>query len=382
MLLRSATAQARPPCASSVPDFTCALYLGMRHASVELRPWAQLTTGTPAAVRRVPGAAAIARDLAALQGCDAATLVPSTLHGAWDLGGLLDRRRDTLHVDGETYPILRVAALRARTRGVTVRPVAHHDAAALERSVGSDARRPVMLVDGLCPACGGPAPLGAYLEAVRRRGGLLVIDDTQAAGILGGPGGAVPEWGRHGGGSLRHHGLERAPDVLLLTSFAKGLGAPVAAIGGSAKMVDRYEACADTPVHSSPVSVAAVHALQHALAVNRSRGERLRHRVAVAVTRFRRGLREIGIDVEGAIFPVQALPSLTRPAALDLHRHLLAAGIRAVPQSRAGGAEGRSVFVLTARSQEADIDAALAAISSAPQLASLRRARGGPRAVA
>jgi 8-amino-7-oxononanoate synthase len=365
-----------------VPDFTSALYLGLWHASGELRPWAQLTTGTPAAVRRVPGAAVIARDLAALQGCDAATLVPSTLHGAWDLGGLLDRRRETLHVDSKVYPTLRVAALRARSRGVTVRDLAHHDAVALERSLRGDARRPVVLVDGLCPACGGPAPLGAYLAAVRRRLGLLVVDDTQAVGILGGPGGAVPEWGCGGGGSLRHHGLERAPDVLLLTSFAKALGSPVAAIGGSTATIDRYAAGADTRVHSSPVSVAAVRALEHALAVNRQDGERLRQRAARAVQRFRRGLRKLGIDADGAMFPVQALPPLARPAAVALHRHLLDGGIRAIPQSWAGGAGGRSVFVLTARSCDADVDAALAAIAAAPQLASLRGERARPRVVA
>jgi 8-amino-7-oxononanoate synthase len=265
---------------------------------------------------------------------------------------------------------------------VTVRDVAHHDPAALERSLRGDPRRPVVLVDGLCPACGGPAPLGAYLAAVRRHRGLLVVDDTQAAGILGGPGGAVPAWGRGGGGSLPHHGLERAADVLLVTSFAKALGAPVAAIGGSRTMIDRYEACADTRVHCSPVSVAAVRTLAHALAVNASRGERLRQRAARAVERFRRGLRDLGLDADGGTFPVQALAPLPRPEAAGLDRHLLDAGIRAVPQSWAGGAEGRSVFVLTARTGDADIDAALAGISSAPQLALLRLRSARSRAVA
>jgi 8-amino-7-oxononanoate synthase len=365
-----------------VPDFTSALYLGLRHASGELRPWAQLTTGTPAAVRPVPGAAILARRLAALQGCHAATLVPSTLHGTWDLGGQFDGRRETLHVDAEVYPILRVAVLRARSGGVTVREVAHHDTTALEHSLSADARRPVVLVDGLCPACGGPAPLGAYLAAVRRRGGLLVVDDTQAVGILGHPDGAVPPWGRGGGGSLPYHGLERAPDVLLVTSFAKALGAPVAAISGSATMIDRYEACADTRVHCSPVSVGAVHALEHALAVNRSHGERLRHRAARAVRRFRRGLGELGIEAAGGTLPVQALRPLPRPAAAGLHRHLLDAGVRAVPQAWAGGAEGRSVFILTARSRDGDIDTALQAIADAPQLVSLRRGPTRARAVA
>ena len=78
----------------------------------------------------------------------------------------------------------------------------------------------------------------------------------------------------------------------------------------------------------------------------------------------------------------EALPSLPRPAAMALHRDLLGAGIRAVPQSLAGGTEGRSVFVLTAHSRDADIDAALAAIGDAPQLALLRCTPARPRAFA
>ena len=209
---RAAWSRARLPRAGSVPDFTSALYLGLRHASGELRPWAQLTTGAPAAVRPVPGAAAVARELCALQGCAEAEL--RAVDAARRLGPRRHDRSAAARRSTSTpsvYPILRVAALRARTRGVTVRDVAHHDPAALERSMRGDGRRPVVLVDGISPAAGGPAPLRAYLEAARRGGGLLVVDDTQAVGILGEPGGAVPAWGRGGGGSLPHHGLRRAP---------------------------------------------------------------------------------------------------------------------------------------------------------------------------
>jgi 8-amino-7-oxononanoate synthase len=358
-----------------VPDFSCALYLGLRHSSGELRPWSQLTTGTPAVVRRVPGAAIVARRLAALQGCQATTLLPSTLHGAWDLAGLLDAARDTLLMDAEVYPVLGAAAVRARAHGVRVARFAHHDPVALERRIREDPRRPVVLVDGLCPACGGPAPLPAYLVAVRRRGGLLVIDDTQAVGILGAPGGAVAQWGRGGGGSLRHHGLERAPGLLVLASLAKAFGAPLAAMSGSARLVDRYLEHADTRVHCSPVSVADLRALERALAVNRADGERLRVRAARAIRRLRRGLRELGIDAEGGLCPVQALPPLPPATAAKLHRHLLEANVRSVSQSWAGGAQAREVFVLTARSSDADVDAALDAIAGAPGLALLSRAR-------
>ena len=42
-----------------------------------------------------------------------------------------------------------------------------------------------MVADGFCPGCGQPAPLTDYLQLIQQRGGLLVLDDTQALGILG-----------------------------------------------------------------------------------------------------------------------------------------------------------------------------------------------------
>ena len=346
----------------------------MHHASSRLRPWAQLTTGRPAALRSPPGAAAVAGAVAELQRCDAVTLVPSTLHGAWDLGGMFDARHETLHVDAEVYPVLRIAEMRARSHGVAVRNITHHDPTALKRSIGGDTRRPVVLVDGLCSGCGAPAPLGPYLAAVRPRGGLIVVDDTQAVGILGVPGGGVSAWGRGGGGSLRHHGLELAPDVLLLTSMAKALGAPLAAIGGSRALVERYERDAFTRVHCSPPSVAAIRALEHALSVNDHSGERRRRHVATAVRRLRSGLRRLGVAVDGGPFPVQSLTPLPRTAAVLLHRGLLDAGICSVPQLCARGRAGRVVFLLTAASSDIDVDMALHAIAQSPQLPSLRRA--------
>jgi 8-amino-7-oxononanoate synthase len=61
-------------------DFTSVLYLGIRHAHHTLRPWAQLTTGRPAALEPAPQAVAVAQDLARLLGCERAVLAPSTLH--------------------------------------------------------------------------------------------------------------------------------------------------------------------------------------------------------------------------------------------------------------------------------------------------------------
>ena len=57
------------------------------------------------------------------------------------------------------------------------------------------------------PCCGAPAPLTDYLKILRTWGGHLIIDDTQALGILGShPGPDVP-YGRGGGGSYNGKGF-------------------------------------------------------------------------------------------------------------------------------------------------------------------------------
>jgi 8-amino-7-oxononanoate synthase len=354
-----------------VTDFACALYLGLRHAMGVLRPWAQLTTGAPAALRPVPRATTVARRLAALQGCERATLVPSTLHGAWDLGGLLDPGRDAVLLDAEAYPVLRAAAERAVARGVPVTTVAHHDPGDVLRRM-PPGRRPVLLVDGLCPACGGPAPLAGLLRALRPHGGLIVVDDTQALGLLGTPGGHEPAYGRGGGGSLPFHRLTAAPDVVVLASAAKALGVPVAALSGPATVIAAWEARSATRVHSSPVSAADVAALEHALAVNAAHGEDLRARLATSVRRFRAGLRTCGMTADGGPYPVQGLPETRGAEAAAMHRRLRAHGIEAVAQALRGGRAGRVVFIITARHTPAELDAALRAIAraaSAPEVA-------------
>jgi 8-amino-7-oxononanoate synthase len=170
-----------------VPDFSSALYLGLRHASRSLRPWAQLTIGAPAALTAPPGARTVADALAALQGCERGTLVPSTLHLFWDLLGMLPSHGVKVHMDAGLYPIARWGIERAAARSVPVRSFPHHDAEALWRQLKRDAHRhvrPVVVTDGFCPDCGRVAAIAAYLESVRAFGGQLILDDTQALGVL------------------------------------------------------------------------------------------------------------------------------------------------------------------------------------------------------
>ena len=337
--------------------FASSLYLGFRHPYWAMEPWSQLTTGTPATLGLPGPAHVVAGGLADLVWCDRATLARSTVHAFIDLIPMLAGQGSAIFVDAGAYPIGQWGVERAVGRGVPARRFAHHDVAALrasmrDRSVAG--RRPLVLTDGVCPGCGDLAPLRSYLEAAQAAGGLLVVDDTQALGVLGRDPSAAAPYGRGGGGSLPFAGL-RSQHVVVVASLAKGLGAPIAVVAASRPLVRLFEDSSQTRAHCSPPSAADLHAAAAALRANRYRGDRLRRTLWLRVQRFRRLLAGTGLRTADSSFPVQAV-FLAGGEAARLHRHLLGHGIRTVLQARGCRSEAAVVFVITAAHTPSDID--------------------------
>lgn len=350
-----------------VLDFTSALYLGMRHPSASLRPWSDLTTGKPAALASPQDAAIVAREVAALQGYERAVLVPSTLHLFWDLFGILADHDVRIYMDAGIYAVGRWGIERAAARGAVVRRFPHHDADAAHAMIERDRQRgghPIIVSDGFCPTCARSAPIAQLLQCVEPHGGRLVLDDTQALGLLGEQPGPDAPYGRGGGGSQRWHGLD-SPQVIAGSSLAKGFGVPIAVLCASERVIRRFERYSETRVHSSPPSRAHVHAAARALAVNHVQGDRRRLYLSQLVARFGAGLRRIGLAVEGGLFPVQTLIPLDHVHAQTLHLRLLDLGIRTVVVRCCRGTGMRLTFLITALHRPADIDRAIEALARA-----------------
>lgn len=338
-------------------DFTSALYLGLYHPMQSLRPWKQFTTGAPAALKNPPVALKVAKQLATLQGFQRTTLGPSTFHLFWDLFGVLAKKHIDIYVDKGAYPISKWGMERAHASSVKVRTFRHHDADELINlinRINPRGKRPVIVTDGFCPLCGKPAPLTDYIAILKRFGGYLVIDDTQALGVLGQDHALYKPYGLGGGGSLRWHNIQD-PHLISISSLAKGFGVPLAVLSGSKEFVRSFKAESDTRVHSSPASIADIHAAEHALKINRIRGDALRKRLARNVARFRRHMHDAGIQCLGGFSPVQTMPIPAQTAQL-FYRLLQEQGVFTVLQQSCVNHKPCISFVITARHKMSGID--------------------------
>ena len=313
-------------------DFTSALYLGFRHNSQSLLPWDSLTTGAPAALQEPGMAHRIAQQLAWMMGLEDGLAFPSTLHLFRDLFDNLATQDSLFFFDDQAYPISAWGLEATSQNRANIFRFPHGNIRMLAHLMKTNLRagqRPVIVTDGWCPQCGGPLPLRAFQSLLLPAGGLLVLDDTQALGLLGkNPTRQMP-YGFGGGGILPWLDI-RQPGVVVGSSLAKGFGVPMAVLAGSHTLIRKIQHESRTRVHCSPPSKADFRATQHALASNARQGDKLRHRLYANVLLFKRALQEQGIATSGGFFPVQLLKDLDKEEAIYLVDSLAQSAIKSI----------------------------------------------------
>lgn len=314
-------------------DFTSALYLGPRRLPPP--PGLLLTTGRPVALEEGERSQWVGQEVARRQGLEAGSLAPSTLHLFWDVFRLVPATGVVLF-DQNLYPVGQWGGLRARQRGLPVVPFRADDLPGLARLLHTyqqQGRTPWLVTDGWHPGRG-PAPLAAYCELLAPHPkAVLLLDDSQAFGVLGQRPGPGQLLGRGGGGSLAWAGLPpgaQGPEILTITSLAKGLGVPVAVLAGRTRRLAQFRQCSETRVHTSPVSAWHAWAAAAALGHDARHGEAARRRLGQRIGQFRRALAQAGLRPRGGNFPVQKLVLARTTAALGLHQQLRQAGIAAL----------------------------------------------------
>jgi len=288
-------------------DFTSSLYLAMTHGSAELNSWQQLTMGVPAVLSEPYLAKVIAQQIAEMQGLESGIVAPSTLHLYWDLFGYLRELPIAIFIDEHIYPVSRYGIERLQKGSVPVRTFTHFNAASLEEMIKKTIAKglvPYVLTDGFCPFCGVAAPIEKYLTIIKPFKGRIIVDDTQAFGILGTLKNNTTPYGSGGGGSLKWKGINDN-SIITIVSLAKAFGVPMSVLSGELRFINAFKDKSETRVNSSPTSNAHLVAASHAIRLNRLQGDQRRSKLWHNVQCIKRQLRKRGIFLQGGIFPVQ-----------------------------------------------------------------------------
>lgn len=349
-------------------DFSSSLYLGMLHSSGELHAWDSITTGAPAAFFEPPAAVALGKSIARLQGLADGVVAPSTLHLFWDWFGGLDSRKHVVFADAQLYRVGAWGVERAAGKGVLTVKFRHQCAASLHRLIGISLgakQKPVIVTDGWCPFCGKASPLHDYLHIIEPFDGLLVVDDTQALGVLGRKPGTTMPYGYGGGGLLKYLNV-KSERVVAITSLAKAFGAPLAVLCGSEREIQKFKMRSEIRINSSPPSAAALAAGKNALRLNAAFGDELREKLFQNIIFFKEYMAQNGFETKGKFFPVQTVVGIDERQTRLLYATLWKKGIRTVPVL-AHGKGSKLCWLLNARHSEEDIERACRAFFAATQ---------------
>ena len=175
---------------------------------------------------------------------------------------------------------------------------ANRDMVELEERLqeAQDARRTIIVTDGVFSMDGYLAPLEAICDLAEKYGALVMVDDSHAVGFMGGSGAGTPE----------HAGVSERVDIYTGT-FGKALGgASGGYVSGRREIVAMLRQKARPYLFSNSLAPAIVAATLKALDLVENSAD-LRRRLFENAGLFRRRMTEEGFDLlpgEHAIVPV------------------------------------------------------------------------------
>ena len=252
------------------------------------------------------------KELAAFFCVESATLAPNGWAPNLMVAQALAGRFSHVVIDEQAHPSLADAALFV---GCPIVKFRHGDAGDLARVLARLARcRPLVMSDGMFPRDGSVAPVRAYLELLPR-GGLLLLDDAHAAGVLGAT----------GRGTAQHFQVA-SPQIVQTITLSKAFGVFGGAVLGKQKLQKEIIKRSKVFIGTTPLPLPLAAAALVSLKILRSEG-RLRERLLNNARYVRQELAKRGVSVPDAPGPVIALFPRTSRDAARMKRRLLAARI-------------------------------------------------------
>lgn len=309
-----------------------------------------------------PGHLELEQKLARVYGVDAAVcFVSGYLTNVAAIGCLMGPQDLVIHDEF----IHNSALAGIKLSGAVRRLFKHNDVENLEsilKTLSSDFRRILVIVEGIYSMDGDVADLPALLELKARYGFWLMVDEAHALGILG----------KSGRGTFEHFGLDPRDVDIWMGTLSKTTSSCGGYIAGSSALADILKAEAGGFVYSvglSPVLAAAATVGLDILQAEPERTERLRRNGHLFLECAKAAGLDTGLSAGRSVVPVIVGDSLR---AVQLSNDLLAEGINVLPIIHPAVPEGmaRLRFFITCNHTEEQIRRAVA--STAAKLKSLQ----------
>ena len=266
------------------------------------------------------------------------------------IGALLDKQ-DAVFQDRLNHASLIDAGLAC---GARFRRYLHNDPASLGAQLdkAGDARRKLVVTDGIFSMDGDAAPLAALCDAAESRDAWLMVDDAHGFGVLG------PQ----GAGTPAAQGVDHRVPVYMAT-LGKALGSFGAFVAGSDDLIETLIQFARPYIYTTAMPPAVAAATLVSLRLTQAADDR-RELLAAHIRRFRDGAAQLGYTLMDSATPIQPLLIGSDADAVALSERLRERGclISAIRPPTVPEGTARLRITLSAAHTPQDVNTLLAAL--------------------
>jgi len=224
----------------------------------------------------------------------------------------------------------------------------HNDADSLAKKLEkSDARRKLVVTDGVFSMDGDLADLPALSDVCKKESAWLMVDDAHGFGCLG----------EQGGGCAEYYAMPNQDLQVLVGTLGKGFGTAGAFVAGSEALIETLVQHARTYIYTTSMPPAVAAATLTSLRILREDTWRREH-LNKLIKQFRKGCEELGLALMDSPTPIQPIVIGESEKAMKISQSLENDGIfisairpPTVPQGSA-----RLRVTLSASHSEAQVD--------------------------
>lgn len=224
----------------------------------------------------------------------------------------------------------------------------HNDADSLAKKLEkSDARRKLVVTDGVFSMDGDLADLPALSDVCQKESAWLMVDDAHGFGCLG----------EQGGGCAEYYAMPNQDLQVLVGTLGKGFGTAGAFVAGSEALIETLVQHARTYIYTTSMPPAVAAATLTSLRILRDETWRREH-LNKLIKQFRKGCEALGLALMDSPTPIQPIVIGESEKAMKISQALESDGIfisairpPTVPQGSA-----RLRVTLSASHSEAQVD--------------------------